>query len=211
MTKPLVILCAGGHGRVVADAARAGGHRLAGFLDSGVPAGHIHEGAPVIGGDALLDDPVFVAGHDFIVATGVQALRRRLSLAVDARGGRLATVVHPSAIVAASAEIGGGSFLAAGAIVNPGARLGRFVIVNTGATIDHDDVLEDGVQICPGAHLAGLVTCREDAFIGTGAAIIPGRTIGRRAVVGAGATVVRDIPDDVTAVGCPARVVKGGG
>jgi sugar O-acyltransferase (sialic acid O-acetyltransferase NeuD family) len=164
----------------------------------------------VLGGDDLLDNPVFVAGHDFIVATGVQALRRRLSLAIDARGGGLATVIHPSAIVAASAEIGGGSFLAAGAIVNPGARLGRFVIVNTGATVDHDDVLEDGVQICPGAHLAGLVTCREDAFIGTGAAVIPGRSIGRRATIGAGATVVHDIPDDATAVGCPARIIKGG-
>ena len=208
MTKPLVILCAGGHGRVVADAARVAGRRLAGFLDSEVRVGRVHEGATVLGGDGLLDDPVFVAGHDFIVATGVQALRRRLSLAVDAPGGWLASIAHPSAIVAASAEIGGGSFLAAGAIVNPGARLGRVVIVNTGATVDHDDVLEDGVQICTGAHLAGLVTCREDAFIGTGAAVIPGRSIGRRAIVGAGATVVHDLPDDVTAVGCPARVIK---
>jgi sugar O-acyltransferase (sialic acid O-acetyltransferase NeuD family) len=209
MTKPLVILCAGGHGRVVADAARAAGRRVAGFLDAGRPVGARHDGVAVLGGDGLLDDPIFCAGHDFVVATGVQALRRRLALLVQARGGRLARVIHPSAVVAPSAMIGAGTVLAAGAIVNPGARLGDFVIVNTGATIDHDDVLEDGVQICPGAHLAGLVTCREDAFIGTGAAVIPGRTIGRRAIVGAGATVIHDIPDDATAIGCPARVIKG--
>ncbi|MBM3600633.1 MAG: acetyltransferase [Alphaproteobacteria bacterium] len=208
MTKPLVILCAGGHGGVVLDAARVGGRRVAGFLDSASPAGHALHGADVLGGDALLDDAIFVAGHDFVVATGIQGLRRRLSLLVRSRGGRLATIIHPSAIVSPAARIGAGTVLAAGAIINPGSRVGDFVIVNTGATIDHDNLLEDGVQICPGAHLAGHVTCREDAFVGTGAAVIPKITIGARAIVGAGTTVIEDVPEGETVVGCPARAVR---
>ena len=72
-------------------------------------------------------------------------------------------------------------------------------------TGDHDDVLEDGVNVRPGAHLAGYVTCREDAFVGIGASVIHEVTIGGRAIVCAGAVVIRDAADDVTVMGCPAR------
>ncbi len=120
----------------------------------------------------------------------------------------LATVIHPAATVSPSATIGAGSMIAAGAVIGPNATVGRFCIVNTGASADHDNVLEDGVNLSPGVHLAGTVTVREDAFVGVGASAIPGVTIGRRAVVGAGATVVSDVPDDVTVVGTPARILK---
>jgi acetyltransferase-like isoleucine patch superfamily enzyme len=96
----------------------------------------------------------------------------------------------------------------AGVVINTGSRIGRFVIVNTGATVDHDNLIEDGVHISPGCHLAGNVICRADAFIGTGASIIPRIQIGARVVIGAGAAVISDVPPDVLAVGCPA-VVKG--
>jgi acetyltransferase-like isoleucine patch superfamily enzyme len=98
--------------------------------------------------------------------------------------------------------------LAAGSVVGPNSTVGRFCIVNTCASIDHDNVLEDGVNLSPGVHFAGDVICREDAFIGTGASAIPGVRIGRRAVVGAGATVITDVPDDTTVVGTPARPLK---
>ena len=65
--------------------------------------------------------------------------------------------------------------------------------------------LADGVQICPGARLVGGVVCEEDVFVGTGAIVIPGRTIGARTVVGAGAVVIRDLGPDLIAVGNPAR------
>lgn len=71
MNKPLVILCASGHGRVVADAAQVGGHRIAGFLDPMVSSDHRCDDPPILGDDGLLDDRQFVVGHDFIVATGI--------------------------------------------------------------------------------------------------------------------------------------------
>lgn len=211
MLKPIIILGCGGHARVVADVCRAAGRIVGGFLDNKTARRALVGGIAVVGGDELLDDRRFVTEHEFVVAIGDQRARRRLSNVVRERGGTLATVIHPSAVVAPDVRIGAGTVLVAGSIINPGAVLGDFVIINTGATIDHDNVLKDGVQVCPGANLAGTVTCGEDAFIGTGAIIIPGRTIGARAVIGAGSVVTSDIPDDVTAVGCPARVVKGSG
>jgi sugar O-acyltransferase (sialic acid O-acetyltransferase NeuD family) len=152
-----------------------------------------------------LRDRAFVAGFSFVAATGDRIVRRRIAAAVLAAQGSLATVVHPSCVVASTAVIGDGSMLLAGAIVGPDARVGSFCIVNTGASVDHDDVLENGVNVCPGVHLAGNVTCREDAFVGIGASVIQGVTIDRRAVVGAGAVVLRDVADDTTVIGCPAH------
>jgi len=202
--KPVAVWGFGGQAKVVADALLSRGVRCAGFI---VPIGHtglVHATRP-LGDERVLEDAAFLAEHDVVPATGDAAVRRRIAEKVLANGGRLATVFHAAAIVAPSASVGAGSMLMAAAVVGADARVGRFCIVNTGATVDHDDVFEDGVNVSPGAHLAGTVTCREDAFIGIGAAIIQGVTIGRRATVGAGAVVIRDVPDGVTVVGTPAR------
>lgn len=202
-TREIVIAGIGGQAKVVQEACRAAGVAVAGFLTldgrsaSGVPG-------PLLGDETLLADGEFLSSYRIVAATGDGVVRRRIAGIVLDRG-TLATVRHPSCIVASSARIGAGTMLAAGAIVGPDIWIGRFCIVNTAASVDHDDVLEDGVNICPGVHLAGAVTCREDAFVGIGASVIQGVVIGRRAVVGAGAAVIRDVPDDTTVLGVPAR------
>jgi sugar O-acyltransferase (sialic acid O-acetyltransferase NeuD family) len=200
---PLVVVGCGGHGRVIADILRAGGGPPIGFLDDGGTSG-IADGVPVIGSSSLLDDKGFLREHHVIVGVGDVAVRRRLALRVLAAGGRLGRAVHPRAILADNVPIGDGSVVMAGAIVNVGSRIGRFAIINTGAILDHDNVVEDGVQIAPGCSLAGRVWCCADAFVGTGASVIPGICIGERAVVGAGATVIRDVEADTMVAGCPA-------
>lgn len=200
---PLVIVGCGGHGRVVLDCALAAGRVVAGFLDH-VPAASMVDGFPVLGGDEMLDKADFLASHAIIAAMGNQVVRRRVSLQVAAGNGRLATIIHPGAMVSPKARIDAGTIVVAGAIINTGAQIGRFCIVNTNASIDHDCVLADGVQICPGATLAGGITCGEDVFIGSGAVLLPNLRIGDRAVIGAGSVVLADIPADVTVVGNPA-------
>lgn len=207
-TRPIVILGNGGHARVVADICRAMEREVRGFLDHDAARRYGEPGVRVLGGDDLLDDRAFVATHEFVIGIAHQRVRFRLGAAVRAKGGVLTSVLHPSAVVAPDAKIGAGVVLVAGCVVNPGAVLGDLVIVNTGATVDHDCVLEDGVHVSPGAHLTGNVTCRTYAFVGAGAVVIPGRTIGARAVVGAGAIVISDVADNVTVVGCPARLIK---
>jgi sugar O-acyltransferase (sialic acid O-acetyltransferase NeuD family) len=206
--KPIVILGCSGHARVVADACRSAGRQVAGYLDRAQPTGTLVDGLPVLGDDERLEDSGFVEGHEFIVGIGDQQLRRKLSLEVRERGGRLVSVAHDKAVVAPDVRIGEGTVLLAGSVINPGSILGDFVIVNTGATVDHDNVLGDGVHVCPGVHLAGGVRCGRDVFIGTGAAVIPGVTIGSGAIVGAGAVVLQDVPAGVTFAGNPAVPIR---
>ena len=118
------------------------------------------------------------------------------------------TVVHPTAWVADNATIGSGSQILAGAVIAPEATIGRQCIINTNASVDHEDVLEDGVEVAPGATLCGLVHVGVNAWICAGATVLPHIRIGADAIVGAGAVVMKDVPDGITVVGIPATPVS---
>jgi len=207
----VLIWGAAGHARVVADIIRLGGrYELAGFLDDVRPerAGEEFEGATIVGGRDRLPRLLEAGVHDLIVAFGDCRARVDAARFAASLGFSLATAIHPSAVVAGSARLGGGTIVAANAVVNPGTHVGENVIVNTRSSIDHDCVVEDGAHICPGVTLAARVRVGELAWIGVGATVSDGRSIGKRTLIGAGAVVVRDIPDDVVAYGVPARVMR---
>ena len=202
---PLVIIGCSGHGRVIADTARALGQPLACFLDDNF------QNAPpalTVKGPVKELIPQLVGTHRFVVGIGDFRIRRTLSELVLALGGELATLIHPSAVIAADVTIGAGTVVMAGVVINTGTRIGRFAVINTRASVDHDNSVEDNVQIAPGATLAGTVICRRDAFIGSGATIIPKMEIGAGAIVAAGATVIRTVRPHTLVAGCPAVEIK---
>lgn len=133
-------------------------------------------------------------------------VRIRLHELLVAEGLSPISIAHPTAWIADNAVIGAGAQILAGAIVGAEARLGRECIINTRASVDHEDVLDDGVEIAPGAVLCGLVHAGVNAWVCAGATVLPRINIGADARVGAGAVVTRDVPDGVTVVGVPARV-----
>jgi acetyltransferase EpsM len=208
MRNSLVIIGAGGHGRVVHDAAVASDWNVIGFLDDTKEIGYKVNGVPIIGGISVIKQSSFLPESDFVIALGDQLSRRNISSQVLELGRRLAIVAHPSCIISPYAKIGNGTVLVGGCIVNANASIGSFCILNTASTIDHDGILASGVQISPGVNLAGWVYCGEDAYIGTGAAILPNVRIGARAIVGAGSVVIRDVPDDAIVAGNPARRLR---
>ena len=210
MTGHIGIFGVGGHARVAADCAVAAGLTVDAFYDDDVA---VHgetrfgtPGIPVRGGR----DRAVRAGSDtgLLVAIGNNRVRSDIARWLAERGVEFETVIHPAAVVGSYVDIGKGSLLVAGAVVNTGARVGEHVIINTSASVDHDCQLADFVHISPGAHLAGEVKVGEGAHIGTGASVIPGITVGAWSVVGAGAVVMRDVPEGVTVVGMPPRVLK---
>ena len=200
-----VVLGAGGHGKVVADAVLAGGGEVTRFIDAMPDLASAQVlGIAVTGEDAL------GAPQTTVVAMGIgqNEARRREFLRVVAGGFRVATVIHPSAVVGREVTIGAGSVVFARAVVNPGTAIGENAIINTSASIDHDCVIGAHAHIAPGSVLAGGVIVGEQSFLGAGTIVLPGVRIGAHVRTGAGAVVTEDLPDHCLAVGVPARIVR---
>jgi len=210
MSKRLLILGAGGHGKVVGDCARAGGDwsELLFFDDRWPALDTCGQWRAVGTGSSLVD--AADSGCSAFVAIGHAITRLTWLRRLTAAGVDIATVVHPSAVISRDVVLGKGCLIVAGAIVNIGSRLGMGCIVNTGATIDHDCVLGDGVHICPGANLGGGVHVGEASWIGIGSAVRHGVRIGTGVTVGAGAAIISDVTDGLTMIGVPARPMPKG-
>ena len=167
-------------------------------------------GVPVIGSDEILPR-LLGEGIKFsfvgVGTVGDTAVRTKIYQKLEAIGFTPLTIIHPSATIALTAELGKGGCFLAGTIINPYAKIGNNVIVNTGALVEHDCVVDDHVCISPGAILGGEVIVGEQSFIGMGALIKQGVTIGKNVIIGMGAVVLDDIPDGATAVGNPARTL----
>jgi sugar O-acyltransferase (sialic acid O-acetyltransferase NeuD family) len=200
----LVILGAGGHGRVVADAALAQG-AFGAVLASDRDPQRCH-GELLPGVRILPLEEAHALPCALHVAIGSGAAREREASAFGERS--LATVVHPRAVVSPHAHVGGGSFVAAQAVVAPGARLGTCVIVNHGAVVDHDVQVGDFSHVAPLAALGGGARIGRHVLVGAGACVLPGVNICDGVTLGAGAVVPAPIAEPGVYAGVPARRVK---
>lgn len=205
----VLILGAGGHGKVVLDILRAAGeHKPVGFIDADRSlAGTTLNGLPVLGPPNLLPK-LRNKVKGAIIAIGDNQTRRSCAVMVREHGLELVNAIHPSSVVSPGARVGRNVVVCAGGIVCVDVRLADSVIVNTSAVVDHECEVGEAVHVCPGALLAGRVRVGPGAMIGMGAKVIQCLTIGDGAVIGAGAVVIEDVPAGATAVGVPARVIK---
>lgn len=203
----LLVAGAGGHGKVVADAAAISGkYDTVAFLDDRYPGITTVGDWRVVGklSDASSNLEEFGA---FVAAFGDAPLRLQALEMAERLGFSLAVVVHPAATLAGTVSLGAGTVVLAGAVVNFDAAVGRGCIINTGAVVEHDCRLEDGVHVCPGASVAGEVRIGRCSWIGIGACVTQRITIGNEVTVGAGAACVRDVPDGRVVVGVPAKEI----
>jgi sugar O-acyltransferase (sialic acid O-acetyltransferase NeuD family) len=211
--KEIVIAGAGGHAREIADVVQAcieAGEDLAlrGFVDDD-PATHGQRlcGHPVLGPLHWLDQQPHV---EVIIGVGDPRSKRSIaqSLAGLAHPPRYRTLVHPRAELTRWVKLGEGVVITAGCVITNEIELGDHVHLNRLSTVGHDCHVGDFVHLAPGAVLSGNVKVGTGCDIGTNACVIQNITIGQWTVIGAGATVIRDLPDHVTAVGVPARIVS---
>jgi len=208
---PEVILYGGtGQAKVVRPIVEHYGSKVVAVFDDTPGLASPFADVPIFQGYAELEK--WVAGRDrsrlgFSITIGNPhgRVRIRLHERLEAAGLRPATVIHPTAFIEDDVEIGDGCQVMAGALVITEARIGRQCIINTKASVDHEDVLEDGCEVAPGATLCGVVHMKTNAWVCAGATVLPRVTIGEDAIVGAGAVVIRDVAAGSTVVGVPAR------
>ncbi|WP_257281522.1 acetyltransferase [Endozoicomonas sp. ISHI1] len=205
----LLILGAGGHAKVVADAALASGQWSGvAFLDDRFPELKFIGKWSVIGRVTDLKD--FIDKFPFMaLGVGVNYDNHRLTWLEQGlkAGAQFPPVIHPSAVISPFSKIGAGTVVFAGAIVNVDSEIGNACILNTGCTVDHDCMIGDGSHISPGASLAGCVSIGKRVWVGMRASVIQGLSVYSDVVIGAGAVVINDVPVGAKMIGVPAKRV----
>lgn len=200
MSKLYIAGCSG-HGKVVADIAiRSEKYEGICFLDDYLGSSG-YMGIPVV--DKCRTEQI-KENDEVIVAIGNAGIREQLLNWYEGKNIKIATLIHPQAVIGSGVEIGRGTVIMAGAVVNPAARIGRGVIINTQASVDHDNVIGDYAHISVGAHLAGSVKIGKETWIGIGAVVSNNIEICHDVMVGAGAVVVKDIHIPGIYIGIPA-------
>lgn len=211
MTLPIIIIGAGGHASVVADALLAAGAHVLGFTDADASR---HDrtrcGLPVLGNDRVLDDYAAEAVH---LANGIggvgsphgEPLRRTVQQRLALGGWQFVTVRHPSAVVSPFARVSADAQLLAGCVVQAGAYIGTGAIINSASVVEHDVSIGDWTHVAPRALLCGDVRIGAHCHVGAGSVVRQGLHIGDHTVIGAGAVVVKDFVGGGTLVGVPAH------
>ncbi len=192
---------ASGHGKVIKEILNANGVKVEAFVDDNP---NVNE----CGGRPVLHDATGLS--PMIVSIGVNRIRKMIVERLKSNNPAIEfkSAIHPSAVISPSAKIGEGTVVMAGAVINADAVIGNHCIVNTGATVDHDCMVEDYCHVAPGVHISGGTHVGEGTWVGVGSSVIQCLNIGKNCMIGAGSVVVKDIPDNVTAFGCPAKVIK---
>lgn len=205
MSAPVIIVGAGGHGRVLADALLLCGRTVLGFVDADAM---LHD-TSVMGLKVLGDDARLIAGDwpeaELVNGIGGQRVRRDVQTLLEAEGRRFIGVHHPAAVVSPFAEVDATAQILARAVVQAGAVVRHGCIVNTGAIVEHDCRLEPFTHCAPGAILCGDVRIGATCHIGAGAVVREGVSLGDGVVVGAGAVVVDNHSGPALLLGVPAR------
>lgn len=147
-------------------------------------------------------------GFSVAIANPHGRVRMEFQERLMAEGLQPVSVVHPQAVVARNAEIGKGVQIMAGAVIQPEVKIGDQCIINTNASVDHEDVLENGVEVGPGATLCGNVHVETNGWVAAGAVILPRLRIGHDSIVGAASLVTKNVPPNVVVYGSPAKEVR---
>jgi sugar O-acyltransferase (sialic acid O-acetyltransferase NeuD family) len=209
--KPVIIIGAGGHAKVLIDTLKSQSVNIIGMTDTDLnKVGKTILGVPVIGDDTVVDnynnDSVELVNGIGMVAN--KKTRQQIFDNFKKRGYSFASVIHHSVILASDVELSEGIQIMAGSVVQTGCKIGKNSIINSRVSIDHETIIGSHVHVAPGVTLSGEVLIGSGTLVGSGATIIQGVKVGENAIVAAGAVVVRDVPDGATVMGVPAKVVK---
>jgi sugar O-acyltransferase (sialic acid O-acetyltransferase NeuD family) len=206
--KKLVLLGAGGHGKVVGEIAELMQEwDDIEFLDDRFPGVSEHLNWKVTG--KFLDyDKFDKLEAEFGVSIGDNHIRLNFIEKLSNEGYHCPRFIHPAATVSKNVKVGDASVIMPNVTINIDCIVEEACIINTASIIEHDCTIQKGAHISPGAKLGGGVKVGKYSWIGIGASIIPNVKIGNKVTIGAGSVVINDIEDGITVAGNPAKIIK---
>ena len=207
LDKEVVILGYSGHAYVVADAAIESGMHLKFYADRKENISNPFQ-LEYLGNESDENFMGWSKDVDFILGIGDNVLRNKVAQLIIKKEKNILNVIHPHTSISKKFEIGFGNFISRNVAINALASIGNNCIINTGSIIEHDSKIGNAVHIAPGAVLAGNVTIGNNAFIGANTVVKQGIVIGENVIIGAGSVVIKNIENNSTYVGNPAKRIR---
>ncbi len=206
-----VIMGAGSYGEVYANYLLESGVEIIGFIDSNQDLkGKYIQGKIVFGNREELYHLKESCGVEAVYCSignnhdRVELFEFALSL-----GFKIPNFIHPTAIVSESIILEDGSYVLAGSIIMPEVKVCKYSMISMGVKIAHHTIIESGSFISTGVNIGANIVLKEKSFVGIGATVMTGvHEIGRNSTIGAGAVVIRNVPDNAVVAGNPAKVLK---
>lgn len=207
MVKPIIVVGAGGHCRVVLSIlAYYKEFRVVGIADRNLD----------YKGEKICGSIIQYSWHDFIklyqrnirhavIAVGNNKERKDLYSRLKKIGFKIPSIVHPTALIEKNATLKDGNIVCMGAKIGSMVSIGSNCIVYTGSILDHESIIQNNVFIAPACAIAGRVKVKKNAYVGIGTTIKEKIIIGSNAIIGAGSVVIRDVSDNTVVMGSPAK------
>jgi sugar O-acyltransferase (sialic acid O-acetyltransferase NeuD family) len=208
--RPLIIVGASGFGREVACLVKDINKikptwSLLGLVDDNLQ-GKTVEGFPILGPVASLSE--LYPKPLVAIAIADPSSRKRLVETITGYGLQFATLIHPSVSMSDYVRIGEGSIICRNTLFTTNIEIGNHCIINVNCSCGHDTVVNEFSSIMSHTAVAGDVTIGAGCYFGLHCTVINKVKLGSWSTYGAGTVIVKDMPDYVTAVGVPARVIK---
>jgi sugar O-acyltransferase (sialic acid O-acetyltransferase NeuD family) len=205
MKKSIIIIGAGGHGKVIADIIEKSGDIVYGFLDDNKEVNTtIISNYKVIGKiEDCLELQKKFPDIFFIIAIGNNYIRNEIYEKYNSL--KYYTAIHPNSILGLDVEVQEGTVIMANACINANTKIGKNCIINTGTIVEHDNIIEDNVHVSPNSTLCGTVTVGKFTHIGAGTTVKNNIKISKECIIGAGAVVVKNIEEKGIYIGIPAK------
>lgn len=199
----VIILGAGGHGKVIADIIKNNGDIVLGFLDDNPNKNFSNYSnlGNINSAERLLKQNLDIK---FIIGIGDNTTRERIAKAHPTLP--FYTAIHTSAVISPDCSIAPGTVVMANCVINTGTIIGKHCIINTASTVDHDCILKDFVHISPGSHLAGTVHIGNNTWLGIGSIVSNNISICDNVIIGAGSVVLSNITQKGVYFGTPAKL-----
>ena len=205
MSKSVVIIGSGGHSKVIADIIEKSNDIVYGFLDDNCEVKPYKKYKYLGKVENCLKFQEENQDLYFIIAIGNNYTRQKIGSKYNLN---YYTAIHPNSNISTSSIIGKGTVVMAGTCINSDVKIGKHCIINTGTVIEHDNIIEDYVHISPNSTLCGTVKIGKLSHIGASSTIINNLEITERCIIGAGAVVTKNILEEGTYVGIPAKKIK---
>lgn len=209
MKAKCIIIGAGTYGQVYKEYLQTEYDVIAYYDDDSTLHGNLIDGVKVKGSikDAIENEDS--ADTRVFVPIGNNLVRVKILKEFEQNGFETPSFIHENTIIHPSVKIGKSVYILPGTCIMPLSIIGDYTMISMGVNIAHHTIIEQGCFFSQGTNIGASINVKELAYVGISATLMTGvKSVGIDCLVGAGAVVIKDVPDKAIVAGVPAKIIR---